>query len=126
MWKFAPGQIELVSYFRKHLGPRFDSAGLRVQFHYNQEPGIHFKVKTSEEYRDAIMKGLLEGMALRFPDFPGTGSIWITEIMEDKVSSSWRAFYLAARLVIEQAYSLVELSSAQQIVGPEPPPSRFP
>jgi hypothetical protein len=107
-----PGEVELVSYFSRHLGPRFEAAGLRVQFHYNQQPGIHFKVEPSEEYREAILKGLREGMALRFPDFPSTASIWITEILEDEVASSQRAFYKAARLVVDQANSLCDLATA--------------
>src|SRR6266478_3226740 len=39
----TPGEIELYSHFRQHLGPRYEVAGLRVQFHYNQTPGIHFQ-----------------------------------------------------------------------------------
>ena len=102
----SPGEIELYSYFSQHLGPRFEAAGLRVQFHYNQTPGLHFRISVSEEYRAAITRGIQEGMAARFPDFPVTGSIWITEITEHSVDSSQRAFYKAARAVIEQAYAL--------------------
>jgi len=83
-----------------------EAAGLRVQFHCNQKPGVYFKVQPSEEYRGAILRGINEGMADRFPDFPNTASVWITEILEDKVDSSERAFYKAGRLAIEQAYAL--------------------
>ena len=84
-----------------------EGAGLRVQFHYNQKPGIHFKVpQPCEEYHRAILNGIKKGMATRFPDFPTTGSIWVTEIFDDKINSSEVAFYKAGRLVIEQAYSL--------------------
>ena len=86
-----------------------EAAGLRVQFHDNQEPGVHFKVHPGEEYRSAILRGINEGVAARFPDFPNTGSIWITEILEDKVDSSERAFYKAGRLAIEQAYALKQI-----------------
>jgi hypothetical protein len=88
-----PGELEIYSYYRQHLGPTMESAGLRVQFHYNQTPGIHFKVNPSKEYRSSILKGIEEGMASRFPDFPTTGSIWITEVLEHEVYSSTRAFY---------------------------------
>jgi hypothetical protein len=97
----APGEVEVYGHFRKHLGPRSMGAGLRLQFHYNQIPGIHFKVAVSEEYKGAILKGIKEGMSARFPDFPKTGSVWITEVTEDPVDSSQVAFYLAARCVIE-------------------------
>jgi len=87
-----------------------ESAGLRVQFHYNQKPGVHFKVEPPEEYRAAILRGIDDGMAARFPDFPKTGSIWITEILDDKVNSCERAFYKAGRLVIEQTYALKQIA----------------
>jgi len=82
---------------------------LRVQFHYNQKPGVHFKVQPREEYREAILRGIDDGMAARFPSFPSTGSIWITEVLEDEVDSNERAFYNAGRLVIEQAYALKQI-----------------
>lgn len=85
-------------------------AGLKVQFHYNQEPGIHYKVAVNEEYRAAILKGIEDGIAIRFPNFPKTASIWITGVDEHPVDSSRLAFYLAARSVIDQAYSLVQVT----------------
>jgi hypothetical protein len=107
----APGQVEVYGQFSKHLGPRFMGAGLRLQFHYNQtSPGIYFKVAVSDEYRDAILKGIKDGMSLRFPDFPETGSIWITEVSDHPVDSSQGAFYLAARCAIELAYALTQLN----------------
>src|SRR5688572_2136276 len=92
----TPGEIEMYSYFSQHLGGRFEAAGLRVQFHYNQTPGIHFKVQVSDEYRNEILRGIQNGMALRFPGFPTGGSIWITEVTEHEVDSCQRAFYRAA------------------------------
>jgi hypothetical protein len=112
MTPVAPGQIEVHAAFRISLGPRFEAAGLRVQFHYNQAPGVHFKADPPEEYRAAIIQGIEMGMALRFPDFPSTGSVWITEVTADEVYSSVRAFYRAGRLVIDQAYSLSEITKA--------------
>ena len=104
--------MEVYAYFSIHHGPRLEAAGLRVQFHYNQTPGIHFKVQPREEYRSFIIKGIEDGMAARFPDFPSTGSIWITEITEDEINSSQQAFYRAGRLVIDQAYSLTQTAKA--------------
>jgi len=101
-----PGEIEVSCFYRKHLGPRMEAAGLRVQFHYNQKPGVQFRVQPREEYRSAILRGIEVGMAARFPDFPKAGSVWITEIMDDQVNSCERAFYNAGRLVVEQAYAL--------------------
>lgn len=86
-------------------------AGLRLQFHYNQVPGVHFKVAVADEFREAIRKGIKDGMSLRFPDFPETGSFWITEATEHPVDSSQVAFYLAARCAIEQAYALTQLKA---------------
>jgi hypothetical protein len=133
----TPGEIEVYSLYRKHLGPRMEAAGLRVQFHYNQKPGIHFKIQPrEEEYRNAILKGIEEGMAARFPNFPSTGSIWITEISEHEVDSCELAFYRAGRLVIDQAYSLAKQPSSfvgagkhfemKKPVSPNPiPPSEW-
>src|ERR1044072_6574582 len=83
----TPGEIELYSYFSQHFGPRYEPAGLRIQCHYNQTPGLHFKVPVSEEYRSEILRGIQEALTLRFPDFPTTGSIWITEVTEHEVDS---------------------------------------
>ncbi len=102
----SPGEVELYASFSQHIGPRFEAAGLRLQFHYNQTPGVHFRVPVSEEYRAAILRGIEEGMAARFPEFPATGSIWITEVTVHEVDSSQRAFYRVARSIIEQAYAL--------------------
>jgi len=106
MTPVTPGECELFGSYRMHLGPRMEAAGLGIQFHYNQVPGVHFKTDVPDEYRGAILQGLEEGMALRFPDFPETGSVWVVDIKIDQVESSRRAFYRAARLVIEQAFSL--------------------
>jgi hypothetical protein len=47
-------------------------------------------------------------MAVRFPNFPLSGSIWITEITVDEVDSCENAFYRAGRSVIDLAFSLVQ------------------
>jgi hypothetical protein len=99
----SPGEIELCASFSQHLGPRFEAAGLRVQFQYNQTPGIHCRVPVSNEYRDSVLRGVLDGMASRFPQFPASGSIWVTEVTEDGIDSSQRAFYRVGRAIIEQA-----------------------
>ena len=83
------------------------SAGIRIQFHYNQKPGIHFRSQSPDElFAKEIVRGLEDGMALRFPSFPITGSIWILEIQADEVDSTGKAFYQVARMAIDQAYSL--------------------
>jgi len=112
MTGISPGEIEVYGYFRQHLGPRMQAAGLRIVFNYNQPPGIHFKARTPEGYRDFIVSGLRDGLAFRFPDFPESGGIWITEVVEHPVDSSQRAFYLAARMAIDQAYSIAETRRA--------------
>lgn len=103
----APGETEIYGTFSRHLGPRFSGAGLGIQFHYNQQPGIHFKVEPSPEYRQAIVSGLTDAMAACFPEFPPTGSIWITRVDDHPVDSSQDAFYRAAWMVVEQAASIV-------------------
>ncbi len=112
MTRTTPGELEVYAAYRIHLGPRYEGAGLRIQFHYNQTPGIHFRVEPPEEYRAAIVKGIEEGMALRFPDFPATGCIWITEVTAHEIDSSQRAFYRAGRLVVDQAHSLCDTTKA--------------
>lgn len=101
-----PGDLEVYSQFSQHLGPRFEAPGLSVQFHWIQLPGLHFKVRSEPDYEAAIQQGITEAMAAHFPDFPKKGSIWVTKITAHEIDSSVRAFYLAAQLVIEQAYSL--------------------
>ena len=104
----APGELELAVSFRKHLGGHFAAASLRIQFHHNQTPGIHFKVAVPTEFQDAIRAGLRDGVAVRFPNFPANASIWVLDVEVDPVDSSWRAFYCAARLIIDQASALRE------------------
>jgi len=111
----SPGEDEVHGRFRKPLGSRFMAAGLRLQFHYNQVPGIRFKVAMRKEYREATLKGIQDGMNARFPSFPRTGSICITEVVEDPVASSETAFSLAARCVIDQAYSLSQVAREQNL-----------
>ena len=115
----SPGELEVYGYFSAHLGPRSVAAGLRIQFLYNQSPGIHFKAQPPEEYRDSIVKGLLDGLAVRFPEL-SSASIWITEVTAHAVDSSQRAFYRAARMAIDQAFSLVESRNAEQSAVPPP------
>jgi hypothetical protein len=81
-----------------------------VQFHYNQVPGIHFKVEPPAEYADAILKGLQHGLDHNFPQFPATASVWINEIVVHEIYSSREAFYRAALLVIRQALALVDIA----------------
>lgn len=117
MTRSHPGEVEHSSFYSAHLGPRFESAGLRVQFHSNQEPGFHFKAQVSEEHKAAILRGLQDGLALHFPDFPATASVWITEVAEHEIHSSSAAFYNVARLVIEQAAGLLKLRSRESASG---------
>jgi hypothetical protein len=58
----------------------------------------------------AIIRGISEGMLLRFLDFPSSGSIWVIEVIAHEIESSERTFYRAARLVTDQAFSLCEMS----------------
>lgn len=112
MSRVAPSEVELSAFFRRHLGPRNEAAGLRVEFHYNQTPGIHFKVSAPKEYRDAITEGLKDGLAQRFPDLPATTAVWVLEVMINPVEASRHAFYCVGRMVIDQAFSLVESGAA--------------
>jgi hypothetical protein len=107
-----PREIEISGSFKKHLGSRFQSAGLRIQFHLNQIPGIHFKVPCKPEYKIEIINGINAGMEFRFPEFPLSASIWIVEILDHEVDSSQRAFYAVARMLIEQAYFLCKDSAS--------------
>jgi hypothetical protein len=107
----VPRVLEISGKFRQHHGPRYSGAGLTIQFHYNQTPGIHFKVQVDDEFREYILKGLKDGMASRFPDFPSTGSIWITGIDDNGIDSSQNAFYKAARMAIEQAFAISTIPS---------------
>jgi len=107
-----PGEVEHYAFFSEHLGPRFQSAGLRIQFHYNQAPGIHFIVQPPQEFAEAIRKGLLRGLARYFPNFPESGSVWVKEVTVHDVDSSQSAFYRAGLLVMSQASALVEIAES--------------
>jgi len=107
-----PGEVEHYAFFSAHLGPRFQSAGLRVQFHCNQEPGIHFIVQPPKDYAEAIMKGLRHGLTRYFPNFLDSGSLWVKEITVHDVDSSQAAFYRAGLLVMSQAFAFVEIAKS--------------
>ncbi len=103
--------MEIYSYYNKNLGPKSQSAGLRVQFIENRgEPGIHYKTDVGHEYRAAIVKGLEDGLAIRFPDSRHTASITIEASDEHPIDSCPNAFYLTARCIIEQAYVLSHIT----------------
>ena len=112
----SPGEIELYSCFSQHLGPRFEAAGLRVQFHYNQTPGIHFRVPVSEQYRAAITRGIQEGLASRFPQFPVSGSVWITEVTEHKTGQGLWEWLVYSNPIVESVLGTLSLSSEERDV----------
>lgn len=101
----TPGEVKVFASFSKHLGPRFIAAGVELQFHYNQLPGVHLRVEISKEFREAIISGIKAGMADRFPNFPDTGTIWVTRVEEHPVDSSFSSFFQAARLAVELAFA---------------------
>jgi|SRR5580658_9774497 hypothetical protein len=103
-----PKLTSIYSQFRQNQGPKSSDAGVRVSFHHGEASGVHFKVNCGE-YKEAIAQGIHDGMAAHFPDFLERGSVWVTEITEHAVDSSPRAFYLAARSVIEQAYIISQV-----------------
>jgi hypothetical protein len=102
------GQVEVYDYYSMHLGPRYESAGIGLQWDGDQTAGVHFRVEPPEEYRGAILRGVEHGMAARFPDFPSSRSICITRAVAHEVDSSQRAFYRAARMVIDQLFTLTQ------------------
>jgi hypothetical protein len=81
-----------------------EPAGLRVGFITIRSRESILRFSQAKSIVTAILKGIEEGMAARFPGFPDTGSIWITEISEHEVDSCARAFYLVGRLVVDRAY----------------------
>lgn len=106
----VPLQTEHLAWFSQHLGGRFRTAGLRIQFHDHQEAGIHWKAACPGEYRAAILQGLHDGMTDVFPHYLASGSVWITAVLVDDVNSSPDAFYRAGLLVVAQAKALLDLS----------------
>jgi len=102
----SPGELEVYGYYWRHLGPRCQAAGLRVTFFPHKAIGIQFKVNPPEVFREYIVRGLQDGLARRFPEFLSIGGIIITEITVDEVNSSQHAFYVAARMAIEQAFTV--------------------
>lgn len=102
----TPGELEVFASYRRHLGPRYEAAGVRLQFHYNQVPGIHLRAEVPVEYRDAIVDGIETAMSRRYPGLLSRASVWVVEIVDDEVDSSPVAFRRAAEAAIEQAYFL--------------------
>lgn len=73
---------------------------------------MHFIVPPPEEYVDAILKGLRQGLARYFPNFPDSGCVWVKELTVHDVDSSPAAFYRAALLVMNQAFTLAEIAES--------------
>lgn len=95
-----------MSSFRNTLAGTFWEQALAFSFTTTRFQAFHFKTAVNQEYRDAILKGIQDGMAELFPNFPASGSIWIEKVYEHPVDSARIAFYAAARAAIEQAYSV--------------------
>ena len=107
--------MEILVGYNAHKGPRCEGAGIKLQIHGNQVPGILFKVEPSEPaYRRAIERGLKESAHLLGHNFLKTGSIWILEIHEHLLDSSEVAFYRAARLAINQIVAYRNLVAEQR------------
>ena len=102
-----PNEVEVRGYFSQHLGPRYQAAGVSLQFHSNQGSGIVCKASSSQpSYVRAIIKGIEDGLIARYGSAPIPRAIWITKIEEHPVDSSDVAFYLAARGAIDLAHSV--------------------
>ena len=107
MSAFLPTDIEVHGHFSRHLGPRFQTAGVSLQLHSNQGSGIVCKVANAEPaYVDAIVKGVEDGLLARYGSVSIPRAIWITRIEEHPVDSSEAAFYLAARGAVDLLYSV--------------------
>ena len=66
----SPGELEVYGYFSAHLGPRSVAAGLRIQFLYNQSPGIHFRGSLRKSIETPLSKVFWMDWLCDFPSYP--------------------------------------------------------
>lgn len=107
MNEHMPTNIEVHASFSRHLGPRYERAGVSLQFHPNQGVGIACKVPGAEpSYEQAVVKGIEDGLSARYGSAPMRCAIWITKMEQHPTDSSELAFYLAARGAIDLAHAV--------------------
>jgi hypothetical protein len=101
----APRQLEVFGSFRRHLGPRFEAAGVGLVFLPDRPFGVDFTVECSDPLViSAIRRGIEERVSELFSDLRCSFRVQVSKIDYDEVDSCARAFYLAARAAIDQAF----------------------
>jgi hypothetical protein len=104
----APSQIEIYGSFRRHLGPRFESAGIGLVFLSDENFGVDCIAECSDPLVvPAIRRGIEERVSELFSNLRHRFRVEVVKIDYHNVDSSARAFYLAARAAIDQAFIII-------------------
>jgi len=111
-----PKTLKLFWRFETHAGARFLRAGIGLQFHTSGPPRVQIQPAVAAEERAALVRGLEEGLSHRFPDFPATSGVTVTDLEIDPVHTSPLDLYRAGKLAIEQAWRYT-----MEITGSEHP-----
>ncbi|AFM13992.1 hypothetical protein [Turneriella parva] len=102
MKQLQPIETVLSYDYTRHLGPRFDSAGIKIEILPSNtsleviaDPNLR-----NPEYFEAAKRGVFEGLELIFPNEKFTGKIIIRDLIAHEVHSSEVAFLRGAKALV--------------------------
>jgi hypothetical protein len=98
------GEIEIQFRFRQYLGPRFQAAGVTLQFSTNDEYSFTSKATWPDSninYSGAVEKGVKIGLKESGYDINQGVHIVLKDIDYHEVDSSEFAFFLAAKCAVK-------------------------
>jgi hypothetical protein len=107
------GVINISYFYNNYLGSRFQSAGVGLFLQPADEFIFTSKVIWEHEnYEDAILKGVKDGLEDIGIDIKKGISIELSNVISHEVDSSWKSFYIASRIAIRTRSDLRELHTS--------------
>ncbi|MEL6561261.1 MAG: hypothetical protein AAFQ94_23945 [Bacteroidota bacterium] len=104
------GVVKISYFYSNYFGGRFQTAGVSLFI----QPADKFmfipKVEwVGESFEDAIRQGVLDGFKDIDLDINQGISVQLTDIINHEIDSSWKSFYMAARIAIRTRKDIIEL-----------------
>lgn len=105
------GEIKIKYFYSRHLGPRYESAGIELNLSIsNKYKFINKKKDIDRKYLDAIKKGVLAGLKDIDFDINNGVRIELIDYTEHPVDFCEVAFYIAARIAIRSRIDISEIT----------------
>ena len=102
MKQLQPIETVLSYHYMRHLGPRFDSAGIKIEILPKATP-LQILADSNlrnSEYFEAVKNGILQGIELIFSTEELSGEIIVRDLDAHEIHSSEMAFLRGSRALI--------------------------